>query len=117
MAIATMNVTVLDCPDPKALAEFYAGVLGGTVDGEAGWYTLTTEGGAKLAFQEAPDHVPPQWPSPDAPQQLHLDFDVADLEASREPTLALGARLLDDSHELFHVYADPAGHPFCLCVG
>ena len=37
-----------------------------------------------------------------------------------EPFLALGARLLydrsDDPEEPLYVYADPAGHPFCVFV-
>ena len=34
MALATLGVVVLDCPDPRALAGFYAEVLGGTVEGD-----------------------------------------------------------------------------------
>ncbi|HWD01148.1 MAG TPA: VOC family protein, partial [Amycolatopsis sp.] len=43
-------------------------------------------------------------------------LDVTDLEAAHERVLDLGAKLLDDSPETFRVYADPAGHPFCLCA-
>ncbi len=53
-------------------------------------------------------------------QQLHLDLWVDDLKAAHEKAISLGARLLkpaDDPEaaEVFQVYADPAGHPFCLC--
>lgn len=58
------------------------------------------------------------------PQQLHLDTTVptaADLDVAHERALALGARLLydrsDDPEEPLRVYADPAGHPFCIFVG
>jgi len=55
------------------------------------------------------------------PQQLHLDATVptmADLDVTLERAVALGARLLedrsDDPEEPLRVYADPAGHPFCI---
>ena len=44
---------------------------------------------------------------------------VADLDAAEQEVLALGAKALDteDRARSFRVYADPAGHPFCLCAG
>jgi hypothetical protein len=54
---------------------------------------------------------------------LHLDLTVPtveDLDAQHERALALGARELhdrsDDPEEPLRVYADPAGHPFCIFV-
>ena len=44
------------------------------------------------------------------PQQIHLDVMVDDPAAAGAAVLALGARKLDGDG----VYADPAGHPFCL---
>nr|WSZ16717.1 VOC family protein [Streptomyces canus] len=118
MAIAELGVVVLDCPDPRALAGFYAGVLGGSVDGEGDWVDLRPPGGPSLAFQAAPGFVPPKWPAPDASQQFHLDLTVPDLDAAEKEVLALGAKPLDaeDRSRTFRVYADPAGHPFCLCA-
>ena len=48
--------------------------------------------------------------------QMHLDFLVDDLEATGARVLAAGATLLDFQPNSDHcfVYADPAGHPFCL---
>ncbi|MFE2285329.1 VOC family protein [Streptomyces sp. NPDC059443] len=121
--IAEMQCVVLDCPDPTALAAFYHSLAGGEVNRpdrrwttDARWATLHTGAGSVLAFQRAEDHRPPQWPDPDRPQQLHLDFAVADLDRAHEEVLALGATLLDESRaaEGWRVYADPAGHPFCL---
>ncbi|MFJ2115018.1 MULTISPECIES: VOC family protein [unclassified Streptomyces] len=132
MAIATLGAIVLDCPDPVALARFYAALLGGEVvedaqedtqdgDTEAGasWVDLTGVPGAPLAFQAAPGYVPPSWPSPEGSQQFHLDLTVPDLDAAEEQVLALGATALEaaDRKRTFRVYADPAGHPFCLCSG
>lgn len=119
MAIASLGPVVLDSPDARSLAEFYAAVLGGTIkDSGEGWVDLEGCGGVPLAFQTAPGHVPPKWPTPDASQQLHLDLTVPDLDAAEKQLLALGARVLDaeDRERSFRVYADPAGHPFCLCA-
>ncbi|MDN0200925.1 VOC family protein [Streptomyces sp. S.PNR 29] len=119
MALGTLGAVVLDCPDPRALAGFYAEVVGGTIVDEGEWVDLKPAGGPTLAFQAAPGFVPPKWPSPDHSQQFHLDVTVEDLDAAEQAVLALGATPLDveDRSRSFRVYADPAGHPFCLCAG
>ncbi|AYG78987.1 hypothetical protein DWB77_01096 [Streptomyces hundungensis] len=121
MPIATYCLVALDCPDPEALAAFYAAVLGGEVknDGED-WYDLYAPGGHRISFQRAPGLTPPEWPRGDRnSQQLHLDFDVQDIDAAEQQVLSLGATPLDlddqGGERGFRVYADPAGHPFCLC--
>ncbi|MFI6350327.1 VOC family protein [Streptomyces sp. NPDC050560] len=121
MAVATYTLVAVDCPDPSALAAFYAGVLGGEVSkNDDDWYDLRLPGGERIAFQRAEDLKPPEWPRADRnSQQLHLDFDVPDIEAAQEAVLGLGATPLDldddGGRRRFRVYADPAGHPFCLC--
>lgn len=121
MAIATYCLVALDCPDPEALAAFYAAVLGGEVkNDDEDWYDLYAPGGHRIAFQRAPGHTPPEWPRGDRnSQQLHLDFHVPDMDAAEEQVLSLGATPLDlddrGGERGFRVYADPAGHPFCLC--
>ena len=119
-AVPTLGVVALDCPDPAALAEFYRSVLewdAPEVTGDGHWVTLPNPaGGAGIAFQRVPDYRPPAWPSAENPQQMHLDLNVTDMEAAHERVLGLGAKLLDDSPETFRVYADPVGHPFCLCA-
>ncbi|MFD5034287.1 VOC family protein [Streptomyces sp. NPDC058220] len=119
MAIATLGTVVLDCPDPVALAGFYAQVLGGEVEDDGdGWVELTGAPGTTLAFQVAPGFVPPSWPAPEGSQQFHLDLRVEDLDTAEKQVLALGATTLDtaDASRTWRVYADPAGHPFCLCA-
>ncbi|MFJ4810091.1 VOC family protein [Streptomyces longwoodensis] len=118
MALAKLGAVVLDCPDPHALAGFYAEVLGGTPEGDDAWVDLKVPDGPTLAFQTAPGFVPPRWPAPDHSQQFHLDVTVDDLDAAEKAVLALGAKPLDaeDRSRTFRVYADPAGHPFCLCA-
>jgi len=116
-AIATMRTVVLDCPDPRALARFYAELLGWqVVIDEDDWVSIKGDGDARLSFQLAPDHQPPRWPDPDHPQQFHLDLSVDDIDEAEPRTLALGATRMDHQPGTdFRVYADPAGHPFCLC--
>jgi hypothetical protein len=75
--------------------------------------------GAALAFQKVPSgYRPPQWPGQDVPQQLHIDFDVPDLDEGEREVLAIGARKHETqpAPDRFRVYLDPAGHPFCLVV-
>ncbi|HEV7651693.1 MAG TPA: VOC family protein [Actinophytocola sp.] len=109
--IGRMHHVVLDCRDPHEVAGFYSALLGQPVTYRSeDWVVVsandTTSG---LAFQLAPDHVPPRWPDPGAPQQVHLDVMVDDVAAAIPRVLAPGARRLGAD-----VFADPAGHPFCL---
>jgi catechol 2,3-dioxygenase-like lactoylglutathione lyase family enzyme len=118
--IGRLEKTVLDCPDPRALAAFYAGLLGMRVneDGDD-WVVIGREPGMReLAFQRAEDWVPPRWPDPGHPQQEHLDIRVDDVDAAEQAVLAAGARRLPAERESgFRVFADPVGHPFCLVFG
>jgi catechol 2,3-dioxygenase-like lactoylglutathione lyase family enzyme len=118
---AILQCVVLDCPDDDELARFYHALLGGEVNRPdrrwslgGGWSTLHLPTGLVLCFQRVADFQPPRWPDPRYPQQSHLDLGVADLDAAHEEALAAGAELLDDSARGWRVYADPAGHPFCL---
>jgi Glyoxalase-like domain len=119
--IARLSLVALDCPDAWALAEFYAALTGWPVDcddteGDE-WVTLRSPAGATLAFQRIDDYRPPVWPGSEHPQQLHLDFDVLDLDEGEAAVLALGARKADfQPGQTFRVYLDPVGHPFCLVL-
>ncbi|MEV0155558.1 VOC family protein [Micromonospora sp. NPDC050686] len=129
---------VLDGTDIRTLAEFYRSLLGlvyrpgdeppadGSPDERGSdWLVLRSpQGATQLAFQQV-DRLPEAtWPEHDVPQQLHLDLtvgSVAELEVQHERVLRLGGRLrydrIDDPDEPLRVYADPAGHPFCVFVG
>ena len=109
--IARLHHVVLDCPDPALLAGFYSELLGQPITYRSeDWVVVApNDHTSGLAFQLAPDLRPPQWPDPARPQQFHLDVMVEDVSAAGPHVLALGARHLDGD-----VYADPAGHPFCL---
>jgi catechol 2,3-dioxygenase-like lactoylglutathione lyase family enzyme len=110
--IGRLHHVVLDCPDPAALARFYSSLLGQPVTYQSDdWVVVAAnDSSSGLAFQLAPGHCRPTWPDPAVPQQLHLDIMVENPAASGPLVLALGARKLDGDD----VYADPAGHPFCL---
>lgn len=115
--IARLTAVVLDCPDPHKLAAFYGAITGWVVeyDDEPEWVTLRAGNGMRICFQESADHLPPVWPDPTAPQQVHLDFAVSDLDEAEERVLALGAMKPDfQPGETWRVYVDPAGHPFCF---
>ncbi|MDF0375932.1 VOC family protein [[Kitasatospora] papulosa] len=121
--IAELQCVVLDCADPAGLARFYAAVLGGETDRPDGrwargedWATVHTPAGQVFCFQRVPEYRPPLWPDPTHPQQFHLDFAVPDLDRAHEQVVALGATVLDEGDGAggWRVFADPAGHPFCL---
>ncbi|MEU6674989.1 VOC family protein [Streptomyces sp. NPDC046925] len=122
MPIATYTLVALDCPDPESLARFYQAVLGGEVRQYNDiWYDLYAPGNHRISFQRAPDHRPPKWPQGGSDsQQLHLDFTVTDMDRAQDAVIALGATPLDlddnGGERGWRVYADPVGHPFCLCV-
>jgi len=115
----THQIVVFDAADLAAESRFWAGVVGGTVDAEEDWHMVEVDGQPRIGVQLAPNHVPPDWPD-GVPQQIHLDLWVEDPAAAHDLVMSLGARVLKeaedgDSPDTFQVYADPAGHPFCLC--
>ncbi len=131
--IATLSLVAIDCPDPLVLARFYSAITGWEIEvpawlsgessngpdatpDDARWLQLVGDRGATIAFQQIADYVAPTWPGGEHPQQVHLDFDVPDLDAGEAAVLAIGARSVShqpDPSE-FRVFLDPAGHPFCL---
>jgi catechol 2,3-dioxygenase-like lactoylglutathione lyase family enzyme len=133
-----LRQVVLDCPDARALAEFYRELLGlryrpgdeAPAPGEPDpvgqdWLVLRgAPGTTQVAFQQVAALPRATWPEGGHPQMLHLDLTVptdAALAEQHTRALALGAQLLldrsDDPDEPLYVYADPAGHPFCIFVG
>ena len=93
--IKKLQAVALDCPDPVRLAEFYAELLGGRVVMEPedpDWVEVVGFEGTPLAFQRVDGYRPPSWPGQEHPQQVHLDFDVDDIEADEKQVLELGAR-------------------------
>lgn len=83
----SLGNVVLDCPEPHALAEFYRGVLGGEVSSEdPDWADLTVDGHAGV---------------------LVTSLGATPLDPGEPPS---------EDGRTWRAYADPAGHPFCLCT-
>ncbi|WP_424556305.1 VOC family protein [Streptacidiphilus pinicola] len=113
-----LSAITLDCPDPPALAAFYREATGLEPHpaSDAAFAGLTRADGLFVGFQRSEPYLRPTWPDPAVPQQLHLCFDVTDLDAAQDALLRLGATLPAEqpNHERYRVLLDPAGHPFCL---
>jgi catechol 2,3-dioxygenase-like lactoylglutathione lyase family enzyme len=114
--IGRLHHVIIDCPDPAALAAFYSELVGLPIVWQQEDFVVIARNdrSSGIAFQLAADFQPPCWPDPGRPQQLHLDVMVDDVAAAEPLVLARGARRLAVGDNGFRVYADPAGHPFCL---
>ena len=118
----TLSGIVLGAPDPQALASFYEQLLGfERVEDSPEWVVTRPRGGGLpgLSFLREEHHAPPTWPAgpTDQQMQVHLDLEVADLEAACADAVAAGADLADfQPQDHVRVCLDPAGHPFCLYV-
>ncbi|MGY3677086.1 VOC family protein [Streptomyces sp. TE33382] len=119
----TLSAITLDCSDPLALATFcqLATCLEPHPESDAGFAALNgAADGLFIGFQRVDGYRAPRWPEQTVPQQLHLCFDVADLDEAEARLLELGAGKPDHQpHEATRarVLTDPAGHPFCICRG
>lgn len=94
---------VIDCPEPDELASFYRAFLGEPPV-------------PQLSFQRVSPYVSPRWPNPTFPAQMHFDIKVDDRRTMESLVVGLGAVPLPAQGGSCPVFADPAGHPFCLCV-
>jgi predicted enzyme related to lactoylglutathione lyase len=107
---------VLDSRDPEALAPFWAAALGYVVSGGVENYVLLlpeATAGPKLLIQQVPEDKAHK-------NRMHIDIEVADIEATASKLIALGAtRLEEEAHDehscRWIVMADPDGNEFCLC--
>lgn len=110
---------VFDCSDPADLARFYADLLDmrERIEDAPERVVIGRADGSLpvLAFQQVADYVPPRWHDPAYPEQVHLDLQFNDLWAAQASAERLGAIRLPPPIGSCAVYADPAGHPFCLC--
>ena len=87
-------VIVIDARDIEADSAFWAGILGGTVHRDDDWHNVVVRGEWVMGVQPAPNHAPPQWPTGDQQQQIHLDPHVDDLEGATTLAAELGGRQL-----------------------
>lgn len=117
--IGRLSGIALECTDPLALAEFYTALTGWpVVYATDEWVSIgATETDVwHLSFQRSPGHQPPTWPDPASSMQFHLHIRVDDLDTAEAAVLALGATRFEEqpNRDGSRVFADPAGHPFCL---
>jgi catechol 2,3-dioxygenase-like lactoylglutathione lyase family enzyme len=136
-AFPQVRQVVLDTTSARQLAEFYRQLLGYAYrpgdepppadqpdpKGQEWLVIRDPRSGARVAFQQVDSLPPSTWPNAGVAQQLHLDLSVGSkeaLEVQHQRALALGARVLHDRSEHpvepLYVFADPAGHPFCIFV-
>jgi catechol 2,3-dioxygenase-like lactoylglutathione lyase family enzyme len=127
LQVTSITITA---PDPRALAGFYARLLGRPVTTEdpphpgeppaAGWAQIRPPAGSSeptLNFEYETQWTAPTWPSAPGAQNAtqHLDIRVEDLDAATAHAVAAGATLAEvQPQETVRVFFDPAGHPFCL---
>ncbi len=112
---ATLGAVTLDCPDPRALAEFYRQMTGWEVVHTSDDYVyLAGDHAIRLGFQRIADHPRPSWP--DDAKQFHLDFSVPSIPEAEARLLELGAAKpeFQPGGDMAVVLTDPAGHPFCI---
>jgi hypothetical protein len=105
---------VIDCADPRRVAEFWANVLGYEVlDSSDEAVEIGPRGGGAptLVFVPVPERKMVK-------NRLHIDVNPAgqDQDAELERLLALGARRVDvgQGDVSWIVLADPEGNEFCL---
>jgi hypothetical protein len=117
--IGRFSGVALECPDPAALATFYSHLTGWPiVYTSPDWWSIGEDADAPwhLSFQRSPDFQPPTWPDPGSSMQAHLHVRVRDVDSAEEAVLRLGAtKLAHQPHpDTSRVFADPAGHIFCV---
>jgi catechol 2,3-dioxygenase-like lactoylglutathione lyase family enzyme len=118
-AVGELSGVALECRDPAVLADFYSELTGWpVVYSDPDWYSVGQGEKASfhLSFQRSPNHRPPTWPDPASSMQVHLHVRVEDLDAAEQAVLTLGATKFEHqpTPDRSRVFADPAGHPFCL---
>jgi glyoxalase superfamily protein len=123
MKFPRLRFVLLDCPDPLELATFYSALTGIAVETRPGYgpeapdCDLAHDSLPALCFQRVEHYVAPTWPEGITPKQVHLDFEVDDLDEGERHVLSIGARKTEyQPSEHFRVFLDPVGHPFCLIL-
>lgn len=111
---AAVCEVVIDCHDPRRLAEFWSHVVGGEPRVRSGdWATVRDPrpGGVLVAFQRVPEGKPGK-------NRVHLDIWSDDIPADTARLVAVGAspigEIVHDDTGAFQILADPEGNEFCL---
>lgn len=119
MTEALLGNIMIDCTDAQALRDFYHGVLGWQKDTLFHRPAVRSASGVVLLFNEIDGFERPTWPEQTGAQQkqMHLDFQVADVDAAVQRAISLGAYATDVQYgDNFVTMVDLDGHVFCLCA-
>jgi glyoxalase superfamily protein len=117
-AVGELWRVVIDCPEPRELASFYAQLIGmDVVEDSSDFVAIVRPDGRPpvLGFQRVSPYIAPRWPDPAHPAQMHFDLTFDDAAAARSLAEKLGATLQPTGGSC-PVYTDPVGHPHCLCM-
>ncbi len=107
--------TVIDCTDVRRVGEFWAELLGKTLESESDadgntefWLDFGPEG-TDMVFLNVPE-------AKTVKNRLHIDLRPDDRDAEVARALALGARHVDigQGEQTWVVLADPEGNEFCI---
>lgn len=107
-----LDQIVIDCRRPAELVGFWAALLGGEpVHRGLDWAHVEPPDWPRISFQPVPE-------SKDVKNRLHLDLEVADIEAATSEAEQLGATrvgdVVTDEQGSFQVLLDPEGNEFCF---
>jgi len=110
--IGRIDEVVVDCANPKVLAQFWSGVLGGAPCArDESWHYVDPPGWTRLAFQMVPG-------GKTVKNRLHLDIGVSDIADATGQAETLGAQRVGGIHGdtagSFQVLLDPEGNEWCL---
>ncbi|MDX6254531.1 MAG: hypothetical protein QOJ11_865 [Frankiales bacterium] len=110
---------VVDCADPRRLAEFWCAVLGWEVSDANDTDVEIRPVGTEAKTSIVPSLLFQRVPEPKAGKnRIHLDVNSFDGDQATEldRLLALGATRVDigQGRPAWHVLADPEGNEFCL---
>jgi predicted enzyme related to lactoylglutathione lyase len=113
---AKLAVLDLECPDPRALAEFYHQVLGWDIVLSRDEYVEISDGSTRILFTCVDGYQGSGWPTSAAPKRYHLCLQANDMADAAKRCLELGASKpeFQPGGGRWTVLTDPAGHPFCL---
>lgn len=110
---------VIDCPDPPVLAALWGALLDMPirVEDSNDRIVVAHEDNSfpMIGLQRVAGYQAPRWPDPDYPAQIHFDIGFDDRLPRERLVLEMGGTRLPPQGGSCPVYADPAGHPFCLC--
>lgn len=108
-AVQRFGMLVIDCHEAQQLGQFWADLLGGSLEVDADSDAIVRAEGIRLDFLNVPDVK-------HGKNRLHIDIVASDVAAATDQAIALGASLADDVYggPRWQVMRDPEGNEFCI---